>query len=416
MIKIISNYWALFSGLFLLLVGNGLQGSLLGIRSQMEGFSPLLSGIIMSAYFAGFLVGVFWASSLIRRVGHIRVFAAMASIASAAILLMGLWISPVGWFLLRFVIGVSFAAVYVVVESWINSQATNESRGQLLSVYTIVTVVGALGGQAFLNVASPSTIILFVVASILVSIGLIPLLLTAAPAPPFEQKSDVTLVDIFRASPVGFMGTLFSGFLIGSYLSYSPVFAADQGLSTINISLFMAAIFVAGGLTPWPLGRMSDYMDRRLMIAIMMAVTTFLCWGAAQAYHWQVIGTVTMLGFYVLAASTAFSLYGISIAYTNDNLAPEQMVGASAILLLVNAAGAILGPIGSSVFQTVLGPSGPLIFIGCCTFMLLVFVLYRMNVREAPPLEDRTIFSPNPVRGTVVVTSMVQENAMEREA
>ncbi len=409
MLLVVGRSWALFLGLFLLLVGNGLQGTLLGIRSQIEGFSTILSGVIMAAYFAGFLFGVFWASRFIRRVGHIRVFAAMASLASATILVMGLWVSPWGWLFMRLLTGVAFASVYVVVESWINEEATNETRGQLLALYTVVSTVGLLSGQFLLNVAEPDTLELFLVTSLVVSLSLIPLLLTVAPAPAFDHPSDIKLKDLFGASPVGVMGTFMSGLLVGSYLSYTAVYATDIGLSPAEVSILMALIFAAGGISPWPLGRLSDRMDRRIMIAAMMGTSFVVTMLASGLYDVEIIGLNALLGVYVLAAATAFSLYGLSVAYTNDNLNPEQMVAASAILLLINACGAIIGPIGASLFQEVFGVSGPVFFIAASSLSMFAFTLFRMLQRPAPLVDDRTIYAQSPIRATVVMTSMAQQ-------
>lgn len=409
MLLVIGRSWALFLGLFLLLVGNGLQGTLLGVRSQIEGFSTILSGVIMAAYFAGFLFGVFWASRFIRRVGHIRVFAAMASLASATILVMGLWVSPWGWLFMRLLTGVAFASVYVVVESWINEEATNETRGQLLAVYTIVSVVGLLSGQFLLNVAEPDTLELFLVTSLVVSLSLIPLLLTVAPAPAFDHPSEIKLRDLFHASPVGVVGTFMSGLLIGSYFSYSAVFATDIGLTPAEVSILMALIFAAGGISPWPLGRLSDRMDRRIMISAMMGSSFAITIIAGGLYDVEVLGLNGLLGVYVLAAATAFSLYGLSVAYTNDNLEAEQMVAASAILLLINACGAIIGPIGASLFQEMFGVSGPIFFIAASCLAMFVFTLFRMLQRAAPQIDDRTVYAQSPIRATVVMTSMAQQ-------
>jgi len=250
--------WALFVGLALVMVGNGLNGSVLGVRSEEAGFSLAVTGIIMAAYFAGFLVGTVYTERALKRVGHIRVFAALASTASSVVLLQAVSVTPPTWIITRFLFGACMAGIYVVVESWLNDLATNETRGRLLSVYMFVTM-GAVGvGQLLLNVEDNSGFALFIVVSVLVSLSLVPVTLSASSAPPLAVPEPMGFRPLLSRVPTGVVSSFFSGAAAGALLGMGAVYASQVGMSSARLSLFLAAPMVGALLFQFPIGFIAD--------------------------------------------------------------------------------------------------------------------------------------------------------------
>jgi MFS family permease len=266
MMAAVRSCWALLLGIALMMLGNGLQGSLLGIRASLEGFPTTATGILMSGYFAGFLVGSVLTPKMVARVGHVRVFAALASLASSAILIHVVWINPVSWTVIRLVSGFCYAGLYVVCESWLNDQATNQTRGQLLSIYMVVMLGGAAAGQGLLNVADPAGPNLFILVSVLVSLSLIPMLLSTGRTPPFEAPRPVGIRQLYLVSPTGVVGYFGAMMASGAYFGMGAVYARELGLSVRDISLFVSLIMLGGMFLQWPLGRLSDTWDRRQVL------------------------------------------------------------------------------------------------------------------------------------------------------
>ena len=262
--------------MLLLLLGNGLQGTLLGIRGAIEGYDAATMSLVMSAYYVGFLIGSRRATSMIARVGHVRVFAALGSMISAAFILYAAAPNPWVWSALRLVVGFSFAGVYVVAESWLNEAATNETRGQALSLYMIVQMLGIISAQFVLNLADPAGYLLFVVMSVLVSISFLPILLTAGTAPAFKTTKPMTLVQLFRISPLGCVGTFLLGGVYAGIFGMGSVFGTQKGLNVAEISAFVAAIYVGGLVFQYPIGWVSDRMDRRVLIMGLTVVGALL--------------------------------------------------------------------------------------------------------------------------------------------
>ena len=252
------------------MLGDGLQATLLGVRASLERFPTAVTGVVMSAFYFGLLVGAVYTPRIVGRVGHVRVFGALASIASSAILLHSLFVTPLVWGTLRLVSGVCFAGLYVVTESWLNDRVSNETRGQLLSLYMIVTYLGVAGGQLLLNLADPNGFVLFIISSVLISIALVPLLLSAGPEPRFGKLQVIGMRELLSISPLGVAGTITAGMAMGALFGIGPVYAEQSGLGIRDISLFMTAPVVGCLLLQWPVGHLSDRLDRR---AVISAVT-----------------------------------------------------------------------------------------------------------------------------------------------
>ena len=266
MLQVLSSAWALLLGMGLLMVGNGLQGTLLGVRGQIEGFSTFEMSYIMSAYFIGFLGGSRLTPDLIRRVGHVRVFAALASFISAVMILYPVFTFPIAWWLGRLIIGFCFSGVYVTAESWLNNAADNDNRGKALSLYMIVQMVGIVSAQGVLLIGDPSGYETFVIASVLISVSFAPILLSISPTPAFETAKRMSLRQILVISPLGCVGMFLLGGVFSAQFGMTAVYGAEVGLSLPQISAFVALFYLGALLCQYPLGWLSDRMDRRRLI------------------------------------------------------------------------------------------------------------------------------------------------------
>ncbi|MEO0360809.1 MAG: MFS transporter, partial [Pseudomonadota bacterium] len=314
MIDVLRSSWALLLGMFLLMIGNGLQGSLLGVRGDIEGFDPALLSYVISAYFVGFLGGSKLAPELIRKVGHVRVFAAMGSMISAAFILYPAVPDLIAWGLMRLLVGFCFSCVYVVAESWLNDASSNENRGKALSLYLIVQMMGIVTAQGALNFGDPAGYELFVFISVLVSLSFAPILLSVSPAPVYETAKPMTLGRLFRTSPLGVVGSVLIGAVFSALFGMASVYGTERGFTVAEISAFIAAIYFGGMVLQWPIGWISDRMDRRRLIVIVTAVAAAGC--AAGAFWGD--EALVLYAIMFLIGGTVNPLYALLIAHTND--------------------------------------------------------------------------------------------------
>ncbi|MFU8804682.1 MAG: MFS transporter [Bradymonadaceae bacterium] len=381
---LIRSSWALFVGIALIMLGNGLQTSLLGLRATMEGFPTGATGAIMSAFYVGFLAGSRLTPRIVGNVGHIRVFAAWSSMASAAILLHGLLIDPFFWGAMRFVTGFCYAGLYVVAESWLNDRADNRSRGRLLSVYMVVQYAGLAGGQLLLNLGSPAELILFVLTSVLISLALVPIALTTTAPQPTEEQESLGLRALYRLSPLGVMACAGAGLSTGALLGMGAVFAETIGLSVAHVSIFMAMLILGAVCLQFPIGRLSDRFDRRRVIITTNIVAVTVAVGAWAAMD---LGPAAVLGLIFLVGGICLPLYALGMAHTNDDLRPGQMVAASSSLVLVFGLGATLGPVLVAAFMSILGPGGFYLSIAGIHGLIAIFAIYR-TTRRSPRDSD----------------------------
>jgi len=381
---------ALLLSTALLLMGNGLQGVLLPIRGGLESFSSLDLGILGGCYFLGFALGCVHAPRLVSRVGHIRVFTAMVAIVSATALAHPLLLWPAVWWGLRAITGYCFAAIYMVIESWLNERATIETRGTVFSIYTIINLTVITVGQMMMALGDPASLPLFSIVSILVSVAAVPVALSGSTAPAPIHRVRLRPLRIFRASPVGFMGCLTVGLVNGAFWSLGPVFAQRSGAGITGVAIFMSATVLLGAVGQWPLGRASDRMDRRKVIVVS-------CTGAVAA----AVGLIALkdLGLLVILACAgayglfAMPLYALSVAHTNDHVQPEDYVETSSTLLLMYAVGAVAGPMGASTAMTFIGPPGLYAFNAACLAAMAGYAIWRMARRERPPEAMRADFA-----------------------
>ena len=410
MFHVFAASWALLLGMMLLMVGNGVQGTLLGIRGAIEGFTTFQMSIVMSAYFAGFLLGSRAAPELIRRVGHVRVFAALGSLISAILVLYAAIPDWIAWTVLRVLIGFAFSGVYVTAESWLNNTASNENRGQALSLYMIVQMLGIISAQALINFADPAGFMLFIIPSVLVSLAFAPILLSISPAPTFGSTKSMSIRQLYDVSPLGVVGIFLMGGVFSAMFGMTAVWGTQAGLSVLQISIFTAAIYVGGLVFQFPLGWLSDRMDRRKLV-IYVAMIGAVAGGVAALFD---LGFVALIGVALVIGGISNPLYSLLVAYTNDYLDHDSMAAASGGLLFVNGMGAIIGPLAIGWLMSIVGPSGFFYFIAFLTLTLGLYALWRMTQRPSVPVDQTGPFaavSPNVSAATVeAVYSELAEN------
>ena len=391
MIRVLSTVAPLLLGVAILLTGQGLQGALLPVRANLEGFPTLAIGLMGGAYFFGFTVGCLRGSRLLRRVGHIRVFAAMTAAASAVPLLHGLWVETWLWWLLRFVTGYCFAVLYVVIESWLNEQATNETRGAVFSAYTLITLTVLAVGQQMLLLYDPQSMELFAIASAVVSIAAIPVVMSVAPTPhQAEERVRLDLPRLFRISPAGTLGCLTTGLANGSFWALAPVFVAGYSDDLRLVAWFMTAAVLGGAVGQWPLGLWSDRVDRRWVIAFASGAALVV--GLATWLFFDVLSPAVLLGLGAAWGAVAFPLYAVSVAHTNDHARPGEYVMVSSGLLLMYGIGAIMGPFVAPAFMYWAGSGGLFLYTALVHLALLAYIGYRFLRREPEPEEEHGRF------------------------
>ena len=348
--KTLAPIAALLISVSILLAGQGLQGTLLPVRASLEDFSTVAIGAMGAAYFFGFTLGCLTGGELVRRVGHVRVFLAMSAIASASPLIHGLVVNPVAWGFLRLLTGFCLSVLYIVIESWLNHSATNENRGVIFSTYSMITLTVLAAGQMMTLMYDPSGFELFIIASVLVSLGAVPVALSTAPSPEQPHSVSIDLPRLIRTSPSGALACLATGLANGSFWALAPLFAAKIDNDVSLAAWFMTSAVIGGAITQWPLGLLSDKIGRRkVLVAVSLAgslagLSLFLL--APVLQFWSAILLAALWG------TLAFPLYTIAIAYTNDFADPSEYVTVSSGLLLVYGLGATAGPFIASLLMT----------------------------------------------------------------
>ena len=408
MFQVLSSSWALLLGMMLLLLGNGMQGTLLGIRGEAEGFTTLHLSIIMSGYFIGFLGGSKVTPRLIRRVGHVRVFAALGSLISAVLIMYPVMVDPYSWTAGRIVLGFCFSGVYVTAESWLNNAATNETRGKSLSLYLIVQMIGIIAAQALINIPDASGFLLFIIPSVLVSLAFAPILLSISPTPAFATAQPMSLRRLYNESPLGTVGIFLLGLLFAAQFGMGSVFAAQIGMNVAQISTFVATFYIGALLFQYPIGWISDRMDRRQLVIFVGLI------GAGGGALGFVVGSYEMLlvaAFFVGGMSNP--LYGLLVAHVNDHLKEEDMASAAGGMVFVNGLGAIAGPLITGWMMSVLGPNGFFLYLAILCGAIAAYAAYRMTQREAVAVEDTGAWTPVYGTTTPVAMEAVQEIAIE---
>ena len=405
MFKILKNSWALFTGYFILIIAHGFQGNLLGVRSVLEDFNFIATGTMMSGYFVGYFAGANTIPKLVGKVGHIRVFAAFASMASLSILIHALFVEPIVWTLARFVTGFIMVSIFPVMESWLNDRANNRTRGQLLSIYMFITLIGISLGTLLLNFSSPEKYEPFILISLLLSSALIPILLTKRKAPKFKKLGFIDIKGLYKTSPLSAVSMFCTGVIHSALFSIGAVYAALMNFTIFEISLLLFVITVCGGIFQWPIGYYSDKSDRRIIIIFCTLFGALFCFLAIfssgisleNMYLASSLGIDKIMFFiYVgLYAGMAIPLFTLNLAYVNDYIPKEKFVAAGGGMQIIFGLGAMTGPILCSLIMNKYGTNGFFIHLLFFHLVICVFGLYRITKRSYEDNPEST-FTPLP--------------------
>ena len=403
--KILKNSWVLFTGYFILMVAHGFQGNLLGVRSVIEEFNFIAIGSIMTGYFVGYFAGANKIPELVGKVGHIRVFAAFASMASLSILVHAIFVNPIIWTLGRFVTGFSIVGIFIVMESWLNDRANNRTRGQLLSIYMFITLIGLSSGTLLLNFSSPEKYEPFILISLLLSFALVPILLTKRKAPKFKKISYISIKALYKTSPLGTVSMFCTGIIHSALFTLGAVYASSMNFTIFEISLFLFLIAVAGGIFQWPIGYYSDKTDRRIIIIICTFISAMFCVLLITASGTSLqnmylatnvgVNKIMFFSYIVLYAGMAVPLFTLNLAYVNDYIPKEKFVSAGGGMQIIFGIGAMTGPMICSLLMQKYGSNGFFVHLLFFHLIIGVFGLYRITKRSYKDNPEST-FTPLP--------------------
>ena len=406
--KVLKNSWALFLGMGLIMMAHGFQGSLLGVRAVSEEFSLASTGFMMSGYFVGYFIGARTVPNIISGVGHIRVFAAFASIASLGILMHSMLVNPFTWFVLRVVNGFCMVSIFTIAESWLNDRSSNKNRGKVLSIYMIITYASMGIGMFFLNLSRPEKFEPFILISVIMSVALIPILLTKRKPPNFKKLKTMSLNELYKSSPLGMVSSIIYGTTQSALFTLLAVYAASMNFTIFEISLVTFLLAVSGAISQYPIGNLSDKYDRRLVIiystfgaslfallAIFSSSTMHLP-GSLGSKYWFYI-------FLTLFAFCSLPMFSLILAHTNDFITKDKFVAAGAGLQFSFGLGAISGPFLCSIFMDLVGSNGFFVFLLFFHGLIGIFGIYRMKVRPTKENPDSQFI---PVPQTITPVGM----------
>ncbi len=424
--KLLKNSWALFLGMGFIMMAYGFQSSLLGVRAVQEEFSLTATGFMMSGYFVGYFIGAATIPNIISRVGHIRVFAAFASLASLVILVHSIIINPFIWFLLRVLTGVSMVCIYTVAESWLNDRSSNKNRGSVLSLYMVI-LYGSIGiGMFLLNFSSPQNFQPFILVSVITSLALIPILLTKKKPPTFKKIKAMSLKNLYEVSPFGIISSLFYGTIQSAVFTLLAVYGTSMNFTIFEISLVTFLLAISGAIAQFPIGKISDVYDRRKVIvfstfgaaifsilAILVSKQMYLPGNLATSKTWFYI-------FFVLFSFCSLPMFSLILAHTNDYISKDKFVSAGAGLQFTFGLGAMSGPFLCSVFMDMVGPNGFFIFLFFFHGIIGLFGIYRMRVRKSVDNPDsQFVAMPQTITPAGIelnpITEPIEENPKEDE-
>jgi MFS family permease len=391
---IIRNFGSLLLGTFLLLAGMAGVGSIVPYRLGLAETPTVAIGIVSAAYFVGIVAGTFYAQRLIGAVGHIRAFAALASIASGVALVHALAFGIVSWGILRFVAGFCMAGLFMCLESWLNDRATNRTRGAALSSYMIATSMGTSIGQLALPIPDGSGFAVFVIASVLMSLAVVPVAVTRIEAPVIPQPQRFSFVRLYRQSPLAVIGTVASGLLVGAFHGIAPLYCIAMGLDAGSVALVMGGVVAGGMLVQGPIGFISDRLDRRVVLLAVVALVPV----AAVLLHIAIsLSPLALAVAAFLLGGALFTIYPLGVALANDRTDPKDFVPVSGGLITSFAFGAVIGPLGVSTIMSSAGPLGFVSYMACTSILLLIFGLWRLQQRDGLSVEDQGAYQVTPL-------------------
>ncbi|WP_348767684.1 MFS transporter [uncultured Salinisphaera sp.] len=386
MTRLATSLIALIASIVLLISGNAFLMTLLGLRLSVEGFSTSLIGWILVCYSVGFTLGTVFAERVVERVGHIRAFAVFAAALAVTIQIYPLAVNAPLWAALRAFAGFAMAGLMIVMESWFSSRATNDNRARLFAVYQIVFFLSTASGQLLINVSAPENVFPFTLAAMLVTVAVIPLSLTRMDAPTVEGAERLSLVSLYRTSPVGVSAALIAGLLVNAFYAMAPVYADRIGLPTDRLSLFMASAIVGAMLLAWPIGRLCDRFNRRRVLMGVLVVAAITSAAIPFVGNTHAVVLIAVVGLYM---GLSAALYPVSVAITNDQMPSHRITAASTTLLLAYGIGSCIGPVVAATAMDEFGPNG--LFYTNTVFLAVlgVYLLYRLQRRADVPAEER---------------------------
>lgn len=397
--KILSIY-SLLLAIGILLIGNGLLGTTLAIHASIEGFADTVTGIIMSAFFVGFVIGSYLCPRLISEVGHIRAFAVLAAFATVSVIIHGLFVEPVVWWFLRVVSGISMVGLYLVVESWLNILTPNHQRGRVFSIYVTVTLLALGSGQYLILIYGASELSTYALCAVFFVLALVPIAITRIPQPTEVAIPKLIIRRLIAISPLGVAGALVTGLVNGAFWGLGPLYAHNIGFDEADIALFMSAIIFGGALLQIPIGHQSDHYDRR---KVLMLVCLFAALSALCIFIFAPFSRAGLLFSAVFYGGFSFAVYSLAVAHTNDHIAVEEVMDATRGLLLLNGIGAAIGPVVAGVLMQMSGPQAFMVYFIIVFVMLAMFVIFRMGVSAPVPAEAQGGFVPLSRTGTAAV-------------
>lgn len=409
MIAAIAPVRSLLLAIFILMAGSGFLATLLALRLERAGSGTMLIGMVATAYFAGLVAGALRAGAVVRRVGHIRAFAAFVALLSASTLSYALVQNAAFWAMLRLVDGLCVAGVFICLESWLNDRAEADTRGGILAAYMVALYSGQALGQMLLAAVGGMASVPFQIASILISLAILPLCLTRASAPAAGEAGHFSLGTLFAASPLGVTGAGATGLMLGAFYGLAAVHVRRLGLDLAETAGFMMIVILGGVLLQWPLGRLSDRYDRRKVIVLGFGATMMI--SLALAVRQDAGAPLFALG--ALFGGLSFALYPLCVAHSNDRLLTTERVAASGRLVLVYSVGAAIGPLGGAALMTLAGTGGLFLFIGLCAGAILAFGLWRQSAREPVPAAIQQDFQIVP--RTTPMATLLDPNTPDEE-
>ena len=392
---------ALLFGTLFLFMGNGLQGILLPVRGNLEGYATTTLGLLGTSWAAGFVIGCLVAPKMVRRVGHVRAFSGFIAIIAIIALVSGIIIDPVWWVILRAVTGFSTAGTSMIIESWLNERANNESRGAIFSLYIGITLLGVVGGQLMIPLEDVRTPVLFMICGIFYCIAMLPTTLSTAASPQPLKAVKLDLPALYRNSPVSCLGILLVGIANGAYGTLGAVFGAGAGLSDTSIAVMMSATIFAGAIMQLPAGRLSDRIDRRYVLAAMSAIAAlaglliFLLHPSSPAF---------LIGLVILYGAVANTLYPIAVAHANDFAASEDFVKVSGGLLLLYGIGTVIGPTIGGPVMSIISPHALFLVTALAHLLITGYAIVRSRIRAAIPASDRDAYTTIPTATSPTLT------------
>jgi len=400
MLSKINSIFSLLLAIGILLLGNGLLGTALSMHAGIASFSDLVTGIIMSAFFIGYVIGSYLCPRLISEVGHIRAFAVLAAFGSVSVIMHGLIVDPVVWWFLRIISGIAMVGLYLVVESWLNTLIPSQYRGKIFSVYVAITLLSMGIGQYLILFYGAGTLATYALCAIFFILALVPISITRLTQPAQVAVPELILRRLIKISPLGVAGVLVTGVGNGAFWGLGALYAYNMGYSEIGVAIFMSSVIFGGAFLQVPIGHLSDRYDRRKILmfvsltSMLLALSIVMLSGHSQTL--LMISTVLYGGF-------SFSVYSLSVAHTNDHIEPHEVMNATRGLLLVNGIGAAIGPILAGIFMQLIGPQGLMIYLAVVFGVLLLFALHRMYISEPVPASEQSDFVPMARTGTAAV-------------